>query len=442
MEVVSEKISIEKYPAYKNSGVEWLGEVPEHWEVSRLGKILTATSIKNHSHLPLLSITREKGVILRDMDDEEENHNFIPDDLSNYKLLKEDEFGMNKMKAWQGSYGISSFTGIVSPAYYTFTLDSNIVPDFFHLAIRSKIYVSFFASASDGVRVGQWDLSKERMKQIPFLIPSVEEQTAIADFLDRKTAQIDKAIAQKEKLIELLKERRQILIHEAVTRGLDKNMKTKDSGVEWIGQIPEHWEVKRIKHLGKMVNGYAFNSDSFSDKGIRVMKISNIQTMAVDWNDESFIDEKYYDQLPQYRVCQNDLVFALTRPIISSGIKAAVIKSNERILLNQRNAMLKPFLHLKHKWFYYILLNRHFEQAFDNEIDKTGQQPNISTTSIGNLKIPLPDLNEQNEIIEYLDDCFSKFLKAMESAQREIDKLKEYKTTLINAAVTGKIKVN
>ena len=250
MEAVMEEIRIEKYPAYKESGVEWLGDIPAHWDVSRLGKILTPTSVKNQPQLPLLSITREKGVIMRN-DDEEENHNFIPDDLSNYKVLKNGEFGMNKMKAWQGSYGISAFTGIVSPAYYIFITDPNIVPEFFHFAIRSKLYVSFFGSASDGVRVGQWDLSKERMKNIPFVIPSLEEQKSIAAFLKRKMIQIEEAIVQKQKLIELLKERRQILIHNAVTRGLDQNVPMKNSGVEWIEEIPEHWEVKKLKYILK-----------------------------------------------------------------------------------------------------------------------------------------------------------------------------------------------
>ncbi len=249
MKEVLDKVQIEKYPTYNDSGVEWLDEIPEHWEVKSLGEILNPISIKNHPELPLLSITREKGVILRNLDDEEENHNYIPDDLSNYKVLEEGQFGMNKMKAWQGSYGISKYTGIVSPAYFVFNLCGSFDPAFFHLAIRSKLYVSFFGSASDGVRVGQWDLSKSRMKEIPFLIPPVEEQTAIAQFLNRKTALIDKAIAIKEKQIELLKERRQIIIHKAVTRSLNPNVNMKDSGLEWIGEIPEHWELVAVRRL-------------------------------------------------------------------------------------------------------------------------------------------------------------------------------------------------
>ncbi|MCK5097053.1 MAG: restriction endonuclease subunit S, partial [Desulfobacteraceae bacterium] len=149
-----------KYDAYKDSGVEWIGEIPNEWEFSKLGTVLTPISIKNMPDSPLLSITREQGVIKRDMENQNENHNYIPDDLTNYKLIENGQFGMNKMKAWQGSYGVSPFTGIVSPAYYIFRFIKKIVPEFFHKAIRSRVYVSFFGQASDGVRIGQWDLSK------------------------------------------------------------------------------------------------------------------------------------------------------------------------------------------------------------------------------------------------------------------------------------------
>ena len=201
----------------KDSGVEWIGQVPEHWEVSSLGKMLLPVSEKNKPNLPLLSITRELGVIERDVEDQESNHNFIPDDLSNYKVLKEGQFGMNKMKAWQGSYGVSRFTGIVSPAYYIFDFIKSVNSRFFHWAIRSKIYISFFGSASDGVRIGQWDLSKSRMKSIPFIIPSYTEQVQIADYLDQQAAKIDQAIALKTAHIEKLKEYKSVLINDVVT---------------------------------------------------------------------------------------------------------------------------------------------------------------------------------------------------------------------------------
>ena len=164
----------------KFSGVEWLGDIPAHWTTIKLRQILHPFSEKNHPELPLLSVVREQGVIIRNIEDKESNHNFIPDDLSGYKMVKKGQFAMNKMKAWQGSYGISNYTGIVSPAYFIFDVDFENL-EYFHYAIRSMVYVNFFAQASDGIRVGQWDLSINKMKEIPFIVPPVDEQKAIEE---------------------------------------------------------------------------------------------------------------------------------------------------------------------------------------------------------------------------------------------------------------------
>ena len=157
----------------------WIGVVPDGWQVVKLRQILSPFSERNHSDMPLLSVVREKGVIVRNVADKEENHNYVPEDLSGYKLVKKGQFAINKMKAWQGSYSVSKFDGIVSPAYFVFDLNLNINKDFFNRAIRSKTYVSYFGRASDGIRVGQWDLSMQQMKEIPFLVPSRDEQDQI-----------------------------------------------------------------------------------------------------------------------------------------------------------------------------------------------------------------------------------------------------------------------
>ena len=201
----------------KDSGVEWIGEIPAHWKFFKLGSILKSVSIKNQPHRPLLSITRERGVIVRNIDDQEENHNYIPDDLTNYKMIEKGQFGMNKMKAWQGSYGVSDYTGIVSPAYYIFSFLKSFYPPFFHFAIRSKLYVSFFGKASDGVRIGQWDLSKTRMKEIPFVLPPYDEQVEIVAKINSESDKADNAITLQQQQIEKLKEYKTTLINSAVT---------------------------------------------------------------------------------------------------------------------------------------------------------------------------------------------------------------------------------
>lgn len=430
MEATIEKVEFPTYPAYKDSGVEWLGEIPKSWELSRLGKILTNKSERGRSDLDLLSITREKGVIVRDLENEEENHNFIPDDLSNYKVLRQGQFGMNKMKAWQGSYGVSPQDGIVSPAYFVFDLEGNLNPRFFHLAIRSKLYVSFFGAASDGVRIGQWDLSKERMKNIPFLIPPLPEQKAIAEFLDKKTALIDKAIQIKEKQIALLQERRQILIQQAVTRGLDPNVPLKDSGVDWIGMIPEHWEVLpglRVVKENKRKNiGMKEDQVLSLSYGKIIIKPAEKLYGLVPESFETYQIVEPNDIIIRCTDLQNDQTSLRTGIARDKGIITSAYLNFQ--VLNQ----IADFLH------YYL-------HALD--ISKilykfgTGLRQNLSFVDFKRMPFLIPPISEQESVVDALEKNRLKTQTAISFKEKEIEKLKEYKSTLINSAVTGKIKV-
>jgi type I restriction enzyme S subunit len=204
----------------KPSGIPWLGDIPMHWEMRKLRQILTRKTERNQPNLPLLSVVREKGVIKRDTENFEDNHNFIPDDLSNYKVVRVGQFAMNKMKAWQGSFGVSQFEGIVSPAYFVFDLH-HVGGAFFHTAIRSKAYVPSFTRASDGVRVGQWDLAESRMRDTTFFVPPSDEQQAIVENVAKATATANTAIARTEREIALMQEYRTRLTADLVTGKLD-----------------------------------------------------------------------------------------------------------------------------------------------------------------------------------------------------------------------------
>jgi type I restriction enzyme S subunit len=407
--------SLLKYPAYKDSGVEWLGEIPEHWEVSKLGTILTPVSENNRVDLRLLSITRERGVILRDLENEAENHNFIPDDLSNYKVLRKGQFGMNKMKAWQGSYGISQYDGIVSPAYFIFKLRSDVHSEYYHYAIRSKLYISFFGSSSDGVRIGQWDLSKPRMREIPFLIPPLQEQTAIANFLDKKTALIDQAVGIKDKQIELLKERRQILIHKAVTKGLDKNVKLKDSGVEWIGEIPEGWEVKKLKYFSKIKSGDSIVNENLKDDG----------------EFEVYGGNGFMGYNNKFNVQNQNIIIG----------RVGAYCGNIRLINEKKwisdNALILILTNESDYNYISIVLSA----GNLNSLNSSNAQPLITGTKVMNFALPLPSKIEKEEILKFVETATTKISIAISLKEKEIEKLKEYKASLINSAVTGKIKV-
>lgn len=200
----------------KDSGISWIGEIPEHWEVKQLRSFLTLFTEKGHGDAQLLSVTREQGVIERDKDDKDENHNFVPDDLSGYKYIEKGDFAINKMKAWQGSYAVSNYDGIVSPAYFTCKL-KGVNKDFFSKAIRSRAYVPFFTQYSKGIRVGQWDLNPNALKSIPFFLPPADEQRAIVSYIEEKCQKIDSLTTELQSEIDYLKEYKQRLIADCVT---------------------------------------------------------------------------------------------------------------------------------------------------------------------------------------------------------------------------------
>ncbi|EPD2485831.1 restriction endonuclease subunit S [Escherichia coli] len=428
-----------KYDQYSDSGYEWIGEIPEHWDLVKLGSCLSPVSVKNCPELPLLSITREQGVIERDVDNQESNHNFIPDDLSGYKKLEKGQFGMNKMKAWQGSYGVSKFTGIVSPAYFIFDFTKAINPEFFNWAIRSKLYVSFFGSASDGVRIGQWDLSKARMKVIPFVLPSEEEQSLIANFLDKKTALIDEAISIKEQQISLLKERKQIIIQQAVTQGLDPNVPMKDSGVDWIGKIPAHWDVKRLKYLGKSIIGLTYSPNDLSDEkgGTLVARSSNLYEGKFKYGEKENVYVNCF--IPEHlKLKKGDILICSrngSRDLI--GKCAFVSDADEG---NSFGAFTTVFRSKHNEYLFCILNSDVFKMLSGTFLTST-----INQLTVGNLNsifVPFPpSKNERDGIITYINRLNGDIERAIEYQKIQIEKLKEYKTTLINSAVTGKIKI-
>jgi type I restriction enzyme, S subunit len=238
--------NLQPYTKYRNSGEAWLGLVPVHWSLKSLGAVSVRRSERNRPDLPLLSVLRERGVVLRSALSKEENHNIIPDDLSNYRVARAGNLVVNKMKAWQGSVGIAPTDGIVSPAYFIFEL-SNIKPEFAHRLLRSRIYVDFFARSSDGIRTGQWDLDADQMKRIPVIIPPEEEQEDIVRYLDIVDRSIRSYIRNRRRLIGVLNEQKQAIINRAVIRGLEPDVPLKFSGIESFGDIPEHWDVKPAK---------------------------------------------------------------------------------------------------------------------------------------------------------------------------------------------------
>ena len=426
------------YSPQVDSGVPWLGKVPKNWRVTKLRHVLRRRTERNRPDLPLLSVVREKGVIRRDATSLEENHNYIPDDLSNYKVVRAGQFAMNKMKAWQGSYGVSGHDGIVSPAYYVFDV-SGVDASFFHAAIRSRAYVPAFTRASDGVRIGQWDLTEARMREIPFLVPPFPEQAAIVRFLAHADRRIRRYIRAKQKLIALLEEQKQALIHQAVTRGLDPNVRLKPSGVEWLGDLPAHWQVRRLRYLikGRLTYGANAAAEHTDPAWPRYLRIT-------DFSKNGTLREDTFRSLPpqtakDYLVEPGDVLLARSGATVGKAFlveEAAGVACHAGYLIRVR--LNRSILHPA--FFFAFTQSAAFAMWKDATFIIATIQ-NIGADRYADLSVPVPPISEQELLLRFLDESTADIDRAVERAEVEMDLLREYRTRLITDVVTGKLDV-
>ena len=408
----------------------WLGEYPSRWNMVKLRQVLTPVSMKNHPDMPLLSVVREKGVIKRNVEDKKENHNYVPDDLSNYKLVKCGQFAMNKMKAWQGSYGISKYDGIVSPAYFVFDVNYDLNPDFFNCAIRCMTYVSYFGRASDGIRVGQWDLSIGRMKEIPFLVPPREEQDQIVRFLDWKVSGINKLINIRKRQIAELEEIKRSKIG-LLIMGQQQNVPYKETAVRWVKTIPAHWaekslvqvaEEQQIKNAGMIEDnllslsyGKIINKDINSTDGLLPASFEGYQ-IVYDGN----IILRLTDLQNDHRSLRTGLV--TQTGIITSAYTCLKVRGN----------ILPEYLQLQ---LHVADLCKVFYGMGG------GVRQSIGFKEIRKLIVAVPSIEEQQHILECVRGVEKPVNHAIQKNRDIIAGLEDLKTRLISDVVTGKIDV-
>lgn len=420
---------MKKYCEYKDSHIGWIGDIPGHWKLKTLRHYLKMVSVKGYPDEQLLSVVREQGVIVRNTESQEENHNFIPDDLSGYKLVKKGQFAINKMKSWQGSYGVSQYQGIVSPAYYVCDLNFDN-KRFFNEAIRSQVYIPFFTQYSKGIRVGQWDLSPIGLKSIPFIEPPVAEQQHIVSFLDEKTAKIDEYIDKKNKEIEALKEWKKALIAHVVTKGLNTNAKMKDSGVSWIGEIPEHWELRRAKYMFKKHKRPVRDTDEvitcFRDGEVTLRK--NRRTTGFT---ESLTEVGYQGIRKGDLVIHQMDAFAGAIGISDSDGKGTSVYH-----------CCTPVGNFYTRFYLYVIRQMAYSgfiQSLYRGIRERSSDFNYQV--FGNQFLYIPPTEEQQEIVEYIDAATTKADKMIVELTNHVESMKEYKQRLIADVVTGKINV-
>ena len=422
----------EKYDAYKDSELPSFGSVPIHWEIVPLCSITTLKSITNVVNEELLSVYLDKGVIRFD-DVTEKRTNVTSLDLSKYQLVEEGDFVLNNQQAWRGSVGVSIYRGIVSPAYLVLKLSPKVDAKFANYFFRNSAMVSQYLINSKGVGTIQRNLYWQHLKRSDVVLPPREEQIEIAEFLNQKTAEIDQAIAIKEQQIALLNERKQIVIQKAVTQGLDPNVTMKDSGVEWIGEIPEHWEVRANRTIFKERNEQG-------KEGLLLLSVSIHSGVS---NEEISEEEnvrgriKIEDKSKYILVKQGDIAFNMMRAW-QGGIGAVSVDG----MVSPAYIVAKPNKLMNSEFFEYQYRCPEFIQQMDRYSKGiTDFRKRLYWDGFKQLMTIVPPIDEQQEIIYYIKKLDEQIAFAIDVKKQQIEKLKEYKTTLINDAITGKIKV-
>jgi type I restriction enzyme S subunit len=435
---------LKPYPEYKDSGVPWLGKVPEHWEVLPNRAIFLEVNERNHPDEPLLSVTIGKGVIRQtDLLANTSKKDSSNENKVNYKLVQPNDITYNKMRAWQGAVGVSKYRGIVSPAYVVVRLRSDQNPSYFHHLYRTPMFAKEAERWSYGITSDMWSLRPEHFKMIYTVLPPLPEQSAIVRFIDHFERCINRLIRAKRQLIELLNEQKQAVIHRAVTRGLDPNVRLKPSGVEWLGDVPEHWEVGRLRNFVKLI---VSNVDKHTIEGEVPIRLCNY----VDVYKKDTITEQISfmratatkDEVNQFRLRVGDVVITKDSEMWNDiGVPALVAYEAPDLVCGYHLAILRPDPRQMHGEFLLrcfqdrLLVTQLHIQA--NGITRYG----LSQHAIKDCLVPVPPVKDQVYICAMLQRDLAGINTAEVKARHEIDLLHEYRTRLIADVVTGKLDV-
>jgi len=442
---------LKPYPRMKDSGVPWLGEVPEHWEVLPNRAVFEEVKERDHPDEVMLSVTIAKGVIRQDAllaDSSKKDSSNL--DRSAYKLVRPGDLAYNKMRAWQGAVGVSEYRGIVSPAYVVQRPRKGAQSRYLHYLLRTPAFAKEAERWSYGITSDMWSLRPEHFKMIYSCLPPLAEQTAIVRFLDHADRRIRRYIRAKQKLIKLLEEQKQAIIHQAVTGRIDVRTGQpypayKNSGVEWLGEVPADWEVVRLKEVTTTLEqGWSPQCDSQPADSHEwgVLKVGCV-------NGDEFDPQQNKRLPPTFEVSSNleirdgDILVsrANTRELL--GLAAIAIAPRPKLLLCDK---LFRFRTVREKVDPRFLVHVIRQQTSRAQIESSTNgasdfMQNIGQGVIRNLQLSLPPIELQVQIVEWLRLKTSALTAAALKAQREIALLHEYRTRLIADVVTGKLDV-
>lgn len=437
-------MNIKPYPKYKDSGVEWLGEVPEPWNVRKLRFVFSIKkNIAGKEGYDVLSVTQQ-GIKIKDI---ESNDGQLALDYSKYQLVAVGDFAMNHMDLITGYVDISPCPGVTSPDYRVFALkDISESDPKYNLYILQLCYQhKLFYHLGQGVSgFGRWRLPRDQFYNFALPSPPKIEQQEIALFLNRETSVIDALIAKKQRQIELLQEKRTALISHAVTKGLDPNVKMKDSGVEWLGEVPVHWKVRKLRYLikGDLVNGL-FKKKEYYGSGIKIANVFDVYQEDYYLSNATLEQvEVTEDEKKKYAIQEGDIFFVRSslklegvgRSVCALTVEEPMVFECHvvRACPKQRTICPKYLIHF---------LNSAYAMHRFIALANCVTMATIDQDKIKNLEVTLPPRDEQDQIMGYLAREMTTIEELKRKITESIEKLYEYRIALISAAVTGKIDV-
>ena len=415
-------MQFKQYPSYKNSGVEWLGDVPEHWQIVRTKDIFNHRKEEALEDDEIVTAFRDGQVTLRKNRRTDGFTNSIKE--HGYQHINSGDLVIHEMDAFAGAIGVSDSSGKSTPVYSVcYAKNENINHHFYSHFFRTMAKTGFINSLAKGIRVRSTEFRWNESRNVYLVEPPKSDQQKIVAFLDTETTRIDNLIAKQEKLIELLEEQRKSIISHAVTKGLNPNAPMKDSGVEWLGEVPESWVEQKIKFISKLIN------EKTSEKS-NVIALENIES----WTGKYIETESSFES-DAVKFKKNDVLFGKLRPYLA---KVYLVENQGEavgdIYVLRPNKLIHP------QFLKFFMLSEKFIDYVNSSTNGT-KMPRANWDFIGCISIFLPHIKVQHEIVEYLESAVLKIELIINKQISLIEKLKEYRSSIISHAVTGKIDV-
>lgn len=429
------------YPEYKGSGLPWLGKVPSHWQLRRAKYLLRELDRRwNKETGTLLSVSQYTGVTKRRLREGSDEPDTRASSLFGYKVAEPQDLVVNIMLAWNGSLGIAPCDGLVSPAYcvYRFRLGN---PWFFHHLLRSAVLRAEIKRRSRGVVESRLRLYTDDLFRIPLPEPPIEEQSAIVRYLELMDRRINRFIRNRQRLIGVLNEQKRAIINRAVTRGLDPNVPLKSSDIDWLSDIPENWQVCRLRNVVSQVTSGSRGWSSYAaDEGPLFLRIANLRRMSLQlrFDDVIRLNLPETSEAQRTQVQGGDILVSITAyigsiAVVPSDLKEAYI-SQHVALCRPRDDRHNPL------WLGYVLLSE-IGQTHGRLSLYGGTKDGLSLDDVKNYPLLLPPRDEQDKLVERIELQLESTKTAIDRAQREIDLIREYRSRLIADVVTGKVDV-